>query len=196
MLRTSVEKIFPTVYIDVSATNFFLQVVSPGPISCSSPQKVWERLSGTAVPTRKARLVGLLLALTRRAASALLELSSPTSTSWGGLFQRPDWAPYWLGTRALAPWDWSWSLQNHGPNSTTSSTLGSSKRFFFPLMISVQQCVGLFLVVLGGLACGGTKPANLLPEGSCKLLSLSAFLSWNCVLEPTPQLVCVLVEPL
>ncbi len=50
---------------------------------------------------------------------------------------------------------------------------------FFLSMISMQQCAGLFLVVLGRLACGRTKPANLLPEDSCKLLSLSAFLSWK-----------------
>jgi hypothetical protein len=41
------------------------------------PQKILRRLGGTAVPTRKARLVGLLVAWTRQAASVLLELSSP-----------------------------------------------------------------------------------------------------------------------
>ncbi len=94
------------------------------------PQKIWERLGGTAVPTRKARLDGLLLALTRQAASTLLELSSPTSTSWRGLCWQPDWAPCWLGACMLAPWDCSWSLQGHGPNSPASSTSGSSKRIF------------------------------------------------------------------
>ncbi len=94
------------------------------------PQKIWERLGRTAVPTRKARLVGLLLALTRQAASALLELSRPTSTSWCGLSWQPDWAPCQLGARALAPWDCSWSLQGHETNSAASSTLGSLKRFF------------------------------------------------------------------
>jgi hypothetical protein len=83
-----------------------------------------------AVPTRKARLVGLLLALTRWATSALLELSSPTSTSWCRLSRQPDWAPCWLGACALAPWDRSWSLQGHKTNSATSSTSGSLKRFF------------------------------------------------------------------
>jgi hypothetical protein len=51
------------------------------------------------------------------------------------------------------------------------------KRFFLPLMIGVQQCAGLFLVVLGRLARGRTKLAYLLPEGSQKYaLSLLAFL--------------------
>ncbi len=83
-----------------------------------------------AVPTRKARLAGLLLALTRQAASALLELSSSTLSSWRGLCQQPDWAPHWLGTCTLAPWACSWRLQGHEPNSTASSTSGSSKRMF------------------------------------------------------------------
>ena len=108
----------------------FLQVVSCGPISRSSPKQFWEHLGLTAVPTRKARLVGLLLALTRQASSALLELSSPTSTSWHGFCWQADWAPYQLSTLALAPWDCSWSLQGHGPNSTASSTSGSLKRIF------------------------------------------------------------------
>ncbi len=94
------------------------------------PKKFLECLGGMAAPTRKASLVGLLLALTRQAASALLELSSPTSTSWCGLCRQPDWAPYRLGAHVLAPWDCSWSLQGHGPNSTASSTLGSSTRIF------------------------------------------------------------------
>ncbi len=93
-----------------------------------------------AVPTRKGSLgrdmpsvgtlVGLLLALTWQAASALLELSNSTSSSWRGLCQQPDWAPHWLGARALAPWACSWSLQGYEPNSAASSTSGSLKRFF------------------------------------------------------------------
>ncbi len=83
-----------------------------------------------AVPMRKARLVGLLLVSTRWAASGLLELSSPTSTSWCGLCQQPDWALCRHGARTLAPWDRSWSLQGHGPNSAASITLGSSNRIF------------------------------------------------------------------
>ncbi len=172
---------FLKTYVDVRWNKIsFSWVVSRGSISRSFPQKIWVRLGRTAVPTRKARLVGLLLAWTRQAASALLELSSPTSTSWCGLYRQPDWAPCWLGAlRSQPPWDCSWSLQGNEPNSATSSTLGSSKRFFLPSVIGVQQCAGLFLVVLGRLARGRTKPANLLPEGSCKLGSLLAFLSWK-----------------
>ncbi len=105
-------------------------MVSCGPISRSSPKKFWERLGGTAAPMRKARLAGLLLASTRQAASALLELSSSTLSSWCGLCQWPDWAPHQLGACALAPWACSWSLQGHKPNSAASSTSGSLKRFF------------------------------------------------------------------
>ncbi len=116
-----------------------MQVDSRGPISCSQ-QKFLRRLGGTAVPTRKGSLgkdipsigtlVGLLLASTWRAASALLEPSSSTSSSWCGLCQQPDWAPHQLGARVLAPWACSWSLQGHKPNSATSSTSVSLKRFF------------------------------------------------------------------
>ncbi len=75
-------------------------------------------------------LVGLLLFLTWWAASALLELSCLTLSSWSGLCWQPDWAPHRLGARALAPWACSWSLQGHKPNSAASGTSGSSKRFF------------------------------------------------------------------
>jgi hypothetical protein len=51
------------------------------PFTAHPPKKFLERLGRMAVPTKKTRLVGLLLALTRQAASALLELSSSTSTS-------------------------------------------------------------------------------------------------------------------
>jgi hypothetical protein len=122
-------------------------------------------------------LLGLLLALTQQAASALLELSSSILSSWRGLCQWPDWAPHQLGTCALAPWACSWSLQGHEPDSTASGTPWSSKRIFLPLMISMQRYAGLALVVLGRLARGHTKLANLLQEGSWqKILSLSAFL--------------------
>ncbi len=116
-----------------------MRVVSRGPISCSQQKKL-RRLGRMAVPTRKGSLgkdipsigtlVGLLLASTWQAASALLEPSSSTLSSWCGLCRQPDWAPHWLGTRALAPRACSWSLQGHKPNSAASSTSGSSKRFF------------------------------------------------------------------
>ncbi len=118
--------------------NFILRVVSCGPIS-HSQQKFWDasaewlflqkRQSWKKYPSI-GTLVGLLLALTWQAASALLELSSSTSSSRRGLCQQPDWASHRLGARALAPWACSWSLQGHEPNFATSSTSGSSKRFF------------------------------------------------------------------
>ncbi len=61
--------------------------------------------------------------------------------------------------------------------ATPPQHFGVLKKIFLPLMISVQRYAGLFLVVLGRLARGRTKSANLLPEGSEKhLLSLLAFL--------------------
>ncbi len=105
-----------------------------------SQQKKLRCLGGTAIPTRKGSLgkdipgigtlVGLLLASTWQAASALLEPSSSISSSWCGLCRWPDWAPHRLGACALAPWACSWSLQGHEPNSAASSTSGSLNRFF------------------------------------------------------------------
>ncbi len=51
---------------------------------------------------------------------------------------------------------------------------GVLNKNFSPSMIGVQRYAGLSLVVLWRLACGRTKLANLLPEGSCKLGSLLA----------------------
>ncbi len=117
-----------------------MQVVSCGSISRSFPQKFWERLGGTAVLMRKGSLgkdmpsigtlVGLLLASTWQAASATLELSSSTLSSWCGLCRWPDWAPHRLGTCTLASWACSLSLQGHEPNFAASGTLGSSKWIF------------------------------------------------------------------
>jgi hypothetical protein len=69
----------------------FYFCISCGSISRSFPQKILERLGGTAVLIIKGSpgrdmpsvgmLVGLMLASTRQAASALLELSSSTSSS-------------------------------------------------------------------------------------------------------------------
>ncbi len=121
--------------------NLFLQVVSCGPISCWQ-QNFLRRLAprqngssykkgslGRDMPS-VGMLVGLLLARTRQAASALLELLSSTLSSWRGLCRQPDWAPHRLGARALTPRASSWSLQGHEPNSAMSGTSGSSKFFF------------------------------------------------------------------
>ncbi len=190
--EASVEDTFSTAYLDARTTKFyfckfFLAVPFPARLPKKSENVSVERLF-------QAMLAGLLLALTRQAASALLELSSPTLTSWRDFFQWPEWAPYWLGACTPAPWDRS-RRRVMGPTLLQVALWGPWKEFS-PSMIGVQQCAGLFLVVLGRLAHGHTKPANLLTEGSHKLLSLLAFLSWNCIFEPTLQLVGVLVEPL
>ncbi len=52
---------------------------------------------------------------------------------------------YWLGARALAPGDWSWSLWGCGPNSATSSNSGSSKDFF----AIDDWCAAICWLVLG-----------------------------------------------
>ncbi len=176
-------------YVDVRWNEFlFLQVFSRGPISRSQRKKI-RCLGGTAIPTRKSSLgknipsvgmlIGLLLASTWRAASALLKPSSSTLSSWCGLYRRPDWAPHRLCAHALASWACSWSLQGHELNSAASGTSGSLKRTFLSLMIGVQWYAGLSLVVLWRLTRSRTKSANLLPEFSRKLGSLSAFLSWK-----------------
>ncbi len=116
-------------------------------------------------------LVGLMLALTWQAASALLELSSSSSSSWRGLCRQPDWAPHRLGARLL--------LESSGSQTQLHCKwhFGVLEKIFLLLMISMQQYAGLSLVVLGRLACGRTKSANLLQEGSWqKILSLLAFL--------------------
>ncbi len=136
-------------------------------------------------------LVGLLLALTWQAASALLELSSSTSSSWRGLCRRPDWDPHWLGACALAPWACSWSHQGHKTNSTASGTLGSSKRFF------CHQ----WLVCSNTLACPWWSLEGLLaaaqnwPISYKKVLDEKSSACWHsCV--PWRKLVSILVEPL
>ncbi len=162
-----------------------MQVVFCGPISCSSPKKFWERLGGTAVPTRKAKLAGLLLASTRQAASALLELSSSTSSSWHGLCQQPEWALYQLGAHALAPWACSWSLQGHEPNSATSSTSGSSKSFFCRRWLACSNV----------LACSWWTSEGLLVAAQNKpisyqkvLVNLAAY--WHSCLENNRPSAC------
>ncbi len=114
-------------------------VVSCGPISRLSQKNLrtpcWNGFSYKKGSLGKdilcvGMLVGLLLALIWWAASALLGLASLPSTSWCGLCQWPDWSPYQLSARAHVPWDCSWSLQGHEPDSATSSTSGSLKRIF------------------------------------------------------------------
>jgi hypothetical protein len=136
-------------------------------------------------------LVGLLLALTRQAASALLGLASLPSTSWCSLCRRLDWSPYRLGACMHVPGDRSWSLQGRVPNSATSSTLGSSKRFF------CHQ----WLVCINVLACSWWSLEGLLtaaqnwPISYQKVLkNTSSACRRSCV--PWRKLVGILVEPL
>ncbi len=106
-------------------------------------------------------LVGLLLALTWQAASTLLQLSSSPSSSWCGLCQQPDWAPRRLGTRVLAPWACSWSLQGHKPNSAVSSTSGSSKRIFCHWWLACSNMLACSWWTLEGLlAAAQNRPIS------------------------------------
>ncbi len=190
----SIEESFPIAYVDARTTKLnicelFLMVPFP-----ARPQKLfWECLGGMAVPTRKARLVGLLLALTRQTASALLELSSPTSTSWRGLCWQPDWASYWLSAHALAPWDCTWSLHGHGLNFAASSTLGSSKRSF-----SVNDWrAAIPWLVLGGPWKACLRLHKIGRSPTRRFLKKTPQLVGILVLKTTtPQLVGVHVEPL
>ncbi len=147
---------FLATYVDVRYNEILFSLVfSCSPIS-RSQRKILRRLGGTAIPMRKGSLgkvissigmlVGLLLASTWQAASALLEPSSSTSSSWCGLCRQPDWAPHRLGARALAPRACSWSLQGHEPNFAASSTSGSLKRFF----AIDDQRAAIRCLVLGG----------------------------------------------
>ncbi len=102
-------------------------------------------------------LVGLLLALIWRAASALLGLASLPSTSWCGFCQRLDWSPYRLGARAHKPGDHFWSLQGRVPNSAASSPSGSLKRIF---AINDQRTAMCWLV-LGGPRKACSRPHKI-----------------------------------
>ncbi len=123
-------------------------------------------------------LVGLLLALTRLAASALLELSSSTSSSWCGLCRWPDWAPHQLNARALAPWACSWSRQGHEPNSAASGTLGSSKRFFCRRWLACSDTLACPWWSLEGLLAAAQNWAISYQKVLVNF-SLPAFLSWK-----------------
>ncbi len=130
--------------------------------------------------------VGLLLALTWQAASPLLELSSSTLSSWCGLCRWPDWAPHWLGARALAPWACSWSLQGHKPISATSSTSGSSKRYLFCWWLACSNT----------LACpwwsleGSLKATQNRPISNQKVLVNLAACRHSCLENNRPSTYC------
>ncbi len=134
-------------------------------------------------------LVGLLIALTWQAVSALLELSSSTLSSWCGLCRWPDWAPHRLGAHALAPWACSWSLQGHKTNSATSGTLGSSERFFCRWWLACSNMLACPWWSLEGLL----KTAQNWPISYKKVLGKkSSACRHSCV--PWRKLVSILVE--
>jgi hypothetical protein len=136
-------------------------------------------------------LVGLLLALTWRAASALLELSSSILSSWRGLCRRPDWAPHWLGAHALAPWACFWSLQGHEPNSAASGTSGSSKRIFCHWWSACSNMLASSWWSLeGSLAAAQNWPI------SYKKVLDKKFSACRHSCVPWRKLVGILVEPL
>ncbi len=179
---------FPTAYVDACKTKFYfcqLFLVVPF-LACQ--KIIWERLGKTAVPTKKGSLgkdipsigtlVGLLLALTWQAASALLGLASLPLTSWRGLCRQSDWPPYWLCARTHIPGDCSWSIQGQWPNFAASSTSGSLKSFFY------HQ----WLVCSNMLACPWWSLEGLL------MAAQNWPISYQKVLEKPPQLVSILRE--
>jgi hypothetical protein len=159
---------------------------TPWRISCSYKKGSLER----DMPSIR-MLVGLLLALTWQAASALLKLSSSTSSSWRGLCQQPDWAPHQLGAQALATWACSWSLQGHDTNSATSGTLGSSERIFHWWWLACSNTLACLWWSLEGLLAA----AQNWPIFYKKVLDKKSLACrHSCV--PWRKLVDILVEPL
>jgi hypothetical protein len=128
----------------------------------------------------------LAACLTRQAASALLELSSSTLSSWRGLCQGLDWAPHQLGARALAPWACSWSLQGHEPNSAASSTSGSSKRFFCHQWLVCSDVLACSWWTLEGLLAA----AQNRPISYQKVLVSSAACRHSCLENNRPSACC------
>ncbi len=162
---------FLTTYIDALWNEIsFLRVVSCSLISCLQRKKIGtpcrngcsyeEGSLGKEMPS-VGTLVGLLLATTRLAASALLEPSSSASSSWCGLCWRPDWDPYRLGTHALAPRVCSWSNQGRKPNSAASSTSGSSKMISHHWWLVYSNKLACLWGSLGGLlAAAQNRPIS------------------------------------
>ncbi len=195
-LKTSVEGMFPTMYVDVRWNKIsFLQVFSRGPFS-RSQRNFLRCLCRMAVPMRKGSLgkdipsvetlVGLLLASTQRAASALVELSSSTSSSWCGLCQWPGWAPHRLSACVLAPWACSWSLQSHEPNSAASGTSGSSKRFFCHQWLGCSNTLACpWWSLEGSLAAAQNRPISYQ-----KVLVNSAACRHSCLENNRPSACC------
>ncbi len=137
-------------------------------------------------------LVGLLLAMTGLAASAMLELTSSALSGRFGICRPPDCDPHRLGAHALAPRVRSWGDQGRKPNSAASSTWESSKKKFHRWWSVCSNDTLACLGVPGRLACGRTKSANPPSEGSCETRQLVGILAW----KQQPTACCSLVEPL
>ncbi len=130
------------------------------------------------------------LDLTWWAASALLGFASLPLTSWHGLCQQPDWAPYRLGACARIPGDQFQSLWGRGLNSLASSTLGSMIIFFCHWWLASSNVLACPWGSLEGLLL----VAQNRPISYQKVLEKNSSACWCSCLENTPQLVCVLVE--
>ncbi len=140
-------------------------------------------------------LVGLLLVLTWQAASALLGQEAyhwPADVAYAN---NQTGLPISLALARTYQGIILGVFRVVGPTPPQVALQGSWKEFL-PSMIDVQQYAGLSLVVLGRLARGCTKSANLLPEGSCQNSLAHWYSCRNRILKLTPQLVGVLVEPL
>ncbi len=168
-----------TAYLDARTTNFFHEIFQRGSISCLS-WKILRRSRRNGCSYKKGGLgrnKPCIGDLTWQAASSLLGLASiPSATSWWGLCLQPNWAPYWLGTRARTPGDCSWSLQ---PKSTGSHTPGSLLGIFGHQRLASSNA----------LACPWWSLEELLTTAPNWPISYQ-----KRFLRKTPQLVGVLVE--
>ncbi len=103
------------------------KILSRGPMFCVS-KNLWKGSNRTAVLSWKGSLTRDTPSIGDSdwlAAFALLPPANLPSSSWCGLSRQPDWALFWLCTCMHATGNHSWSIQTHGPNSTTRRTLGS-----------------------------------------------------------------------
>ncbi len=138
-------------------------------------------------------LVGLLLATTGLAASAMLELTSSASSGRFGICQQLDCNPHRLGAHVLVPWVCSWGDQGRKPDSAVSSTWGSLKKKLRRQWLACSNNGWLVFGSQGRLACGHTNLANPPSEDSWGNLAACRH---SCLKRWSPPLAVVLVEPL
>ncbi len=174
--EASIEDTFPMAYVDASTMKFvFCEFFLVVPF-CACHKKV----------LRKAVLEKTYLALGRWLLVACLDLSScfclvrASKPTVNQLMQPlPTTRLVSLSAWHSCAHTMGLFLESLGSQAQLcrKQHFGVLKKNFLPSTIGVQQCAGLFLVILGRLACGHKKSANLLPEGSQKhVLSQSAFL--------------------